>query len=282
MPDHQILVSVKMITYNHVHYIAQAIEGVLMQKTDFRFELVIGDDCSSDGTTQIIEDYVERYPNIIRAVIRKKNLGAKGNAKDLNNFLLGKYVALCEGDDYWTDPYKLQKQVKFFNYNPEYSLCFHSANVLREGKTQTNLFFNLEEREYSPNEIITKWVIPTATIMCRLEDYKKMIYREEYIFTDLVLFLTLAEYGKIWCINDCMSIYRRQPFGITQQKISLKKRVLHYETINKQFNYKYNKEIQQVLYMVYKSATKYEIKKFSIKFLLYLTYSVYFKFIKNR
>ena len=127
-----------MIAYNQGHFIRRAIEGILEQKTNFNFELVIGDDCSTDGTTQIIESYAKAYPRIIRHIVRKENLGAKCNAEDLNKFLSGKYVALCEGDDYWTNPLKLQKQADFMELHPGFSMCFHPAVVLREDNIETD------------------------------------------------------------------------------------------------------------------------------------------------
>ena len=122
-------VSVAMITYNHERFIAQAIESVLMQQTDFAVELVIGEDCSTDGTREIVRAYGERYPERVHPLLHEHNLGLKGH----NNFVAtlkacrGQYIALLEGDDYWTDPHKLQKQVDFLDGHPEYVGCFHNA-----------------------------------------------------------------------------------------------------------------------------------------------------------
>ena len=125
-------VSVHMITYNHERFIAQAIEGVLMQQTDFAVELVIGEDCSTDGTRAIVRRYGERYPERIRLLLQERNLGARANALATLNACRGQYIALCEGDDYWTDPTKLQKQVDFLESHPECSLCFHRVLVVYE------------------------------------------------------------------------------------------------------------------------------------------------------
>ena len=116
------LVSVKMITYNHAPYIAEAIEGVLQQKTDFPFELVIGEDCSTDGTQEIVFDYQKKYPDIIRVITSNKNVGAHKNGIRTEKACRGKYIAFCEGDDYWHHPRKLQKQVDFLERHPEYGL----------------------------------------------------------------------------------------------------------------------------------------------------------------
>ena len=116
------LVSVQMITYNHEPHIAQAIEGVLMQETDFSIELIIGEDCSTDRTRDIVLDYQKKYPEIIRVVTSEHNVGMIKNGWRTNKACRGKYIAFCEGDDYWTDPLKLQKQVDFLEVNPDYGL----------------------------------------------------------------------------------------------------------------------------------------------------------------
>ena len=116
------LVSVKMITYNHAPYIARAIEGVLQQKTEFPFELVIGEDCSTDGTREIVSEYQKRFPEIIRVVTSETNVGMIRNGYRTEKACTGKYIAWCEGDDYWHNPHKLQKQVEYMESHPECGL----------------------------------------------------------------------------------------------------------------------------------------------------------------
>ena len=123
------LVSVKMITYNHEPYIAQAIEGVLIQDTDFPIELVIGEDCSTDRTREIVLDYQKHYPKIIRLITSEKNVGAKENGYRTEQACRGKYIAFCEGDDYWHQPLKLQKQVDFLESNPDYGMVHSNAHL---------------------------------------------------------------------------------------------------------------------------------------------------------
>jgi len=123
------LVSVCMITYNHENFIKDAIEGILMQKTSFPIELIIGEDCSTDNTRKIVKDYEEKYPEIIFAQYSEKNLGMINNFLNVLQAARGKYIALCEGDDYWTDPLKLQKQVDFLEANPEYVICANRTKV---------------------------------------------------------------------------------------------------------------------------------------------------------
>src|SRR4030042_6002267 len=120
------LVSVKMITYNHAPYIAQAIEGVLQQKTNFPFELVIGEDCSTDGTRAIVLEYQRKYSDIIRVITSDNNVGAYENIRRTSKACRGRYVAFCDGDDFWHDPSKLQKQTDYLETHPECGLVYSS------------------------------------------------------------------------------------------------------------------------------------------------------------
>ena len=122
------LVSICCITYNHAPYIKECIEGFLMQKTTFPIEILIHDDCSTDGTTEIIKDYEKQYPDLIFPLYEEENQYQKGKASEIDFYnykrARGKYIAYCEGDDYWTDPLKLTKQVLFMEENPEIPCCF--------------------------------------------------------------------------------------------------------------------------------------------------------------
>ena len=124
-------VSVNIITYNHEKFIAQTVESVLMQETDFPIELIIGEDCSADGTRQIVKAYAEKYPNVIRVLFPERNLGMLRNFAAVLEASGGEYIAFCEGDDYWTDSQKLQRQVEFMEANPEMSLCHHVVEYVR-------------------------------------------------------------------------------------------------------------------------------------------------------
>lgn len=130
MVSDNIMVSVIMITYNHERFIREAIDSILMQKTNFCFEILIGDDASTDGTGKIVSEYADRFPNKIHAVIRTENIGATKNAYDILCRAKGKYLASCEGDDYWTDEYKLQKQVDVLEKNPQYVACVHPIGLV--------------------------------------------------------------------------------------------------------------------------------------------------------
>lgn len=134
----QPLVSICCITYNHAPYIRQCLDGFFMQKTTFPIEIIINDDCSTDGTTDIIREYEAKFPDIIKPIYHGANEYSKGVRGMFATYCFpkakGKYIALCEGDDYWIDPLKLQKQVNFMEANPEYSMCCSDAKIIADDK----------------------------------------------------------------------------------------------------------------------------------------------------
>jgi glycosyltransferase involved in cell wall biosynthesis len=144
------LVSVHMITYNHAQFIAQAIEGVLKQKKNFPIELVIGDDCSTDGTREIVFEYQKKYPDIIWVVFSDKNVGAKENFYRTMKACRGKFIAFCEGDDYWHKADKLQKQLDYMESHPECGLVYSSYDVY-------HVRLNKKIRDFIKYR---KWLIP--------------------------------------------------------------------------------------------------------------------------
>jgi glycosyltransferase involved in cell wall biosynthesis len=167
------LVSIMMVTYNHAPYITQAIEGVLKQKTNFPIELVIGEDCSTDGTREIVFGYQKKYPDIIRVIASDKNVGALENSERTAKTCRGKYIAFCEGDDYWHHPGKLQKQADYFESHPDCGLVFSSYDVYHvQSKKGIRDFI-----KYRKWEIPEKWDISdfvagkrgvlTCTVMVR-------------------------------------------------------------------------------------------------------------------
>lgn len=143
MDKNPVLLSICCITYNHENYISQAIEGFLAQKTSFNFEIIIHDDASTDATASIVKKYEQEHPNLIKAIYQTENQYSKG-IKPWPNFVFpiarGKYIALCEGDDYWTDPYKLQKQVDFLEANPEYFIHYTNEDTLDEQNIRTKSY----------------------------------------------------------------------------------------------------------------------------------------------
>ncbi|OWP61517.1 hypothetical protein CDA63_19070 [Hymenobacter amundsenii] len=213
------LVSVLLITYNHVSYIRQAIDGILMQEGPFEIELIVGDDCSTDGTSAIVDEYIASYPNIIRLLSRDKNLGASHNLDRCLSAGHGQYLATIEGDDYWTDPHKLARQVEFMDNNPDYSLCFHNALVVYEdgsGKASHPMTADLK-REYTLDDITRDWNIASASLLYRNGLLPKL---PEWAFegtaTDLPVISILANQGRVACLPEIMSVYRINNSGVTR------------------------------------------------------------------
>jgi len=210
-------VSVTMITYNHERFIAEAIEGVLMQQTDFAVELVIGEDCSTDGTRAIVRRYGERYPERIRLLLPERNLGARTNALATLNACRGRYIAVCEGDDYWTDPTKLQKQVDLLEAHPEWSLNFHRVLVVYEDGSSSSRELGPEQRKevYSLEDYLRTNLMQTASIVFRrdaLVDFPEWYYRAQ--IGDWAMVTLLAQHGDMGYIDEVMSVYRKHIGGI--------------------------------------------------------------------
>ena len=216
------MVTIRCIAYNQEKYIRDCLEGFVMQKTNFRFEAIVHDDASTDGTAAIIKEYAEKYPDIIKPILETENQYSKGDgslARIMDEACKGKYVAFCEGDDYWTDPQKLQKQVDFLEAHPEYSLCFHNATMhWEDGRAEDALFSHVENKEYSGVEVFRKWTIPTASVVIRYnEAYKewrrKAAVNKHFCYGDILCFLSASKSGKLYGMSDVMSVYRKQDGG---------------------------------------------------------------------
>lgn len=217
------LVSICCITYNHEHYIKDALEGFVMQKTNFPFEIVISDDCSKDGTRAMIAEYKTKYPHLIRDISPDKNMGATPNFLYVQQSAEGKYIALCEGDDYWTDPYKLQKQVDFMESHPDYVACFHNAFVdYGEGRY---LFNSLMENHYPTTEDIIerKWFISTQTLLYRNLHLQCPEWGYKVINGDYLNELLLAKEGKFYYMDDLMAVYRQMGQGVSATMLNANK-----------------------------------------------------------
>lgn len=208
------LVSIQCLVYNHEPYLRQCLDGFVMQKTNFKFEAIVHDDLSTDGSAAIIREYAEKYPDIIKPIFETENQYSKHDGsldRIMHEACKGKYIALCEGDDYWIDPLKLQKQVDFMEANPDYSLCFHNVMRLYENeKKRPNAFNSLREScDISLQQIISSWIIPTASICVKSLVFKHYpLWTKEIYSGDLTLSLIAYDLGKIRYLNDCMSVYR--------------------------------------------------------------------------
>lgn len=239
------MVSILMITYNHEKYIRQALDGILMQKVDFTYEVVIGEDCSQDNTRAILLEYKEKYPDRIRLILHEKNVGIGKNLGAVQRQCDGKYVAICEGDDYWTDPYKLKKQVSFLENHPEYIGTAHKIQVVDEygnfKKDSSSITF-CQDEVYTIKHV-EKGLLPgqTATLVYRnllINDLTAMDALENCnAIGDRKIALYLALNGNIYCFNEVMSHYRHVTEHGDSWNAKTKGKNLALYTIN------YNKEL---------------------------------------
>jgi glycosyltransferase involved in cell wall biosynthesis len=242
-----------MITYNHENFIKDAIEGILMQKTSFPIELIIGEDCSTDNTRKIVKDYEEKYPEIIFAQYSEKNLGMINNFLNVLQAARGKYIALCEGDDYWTDPLKLQKQVDFLEWNKEYSGCAHACEIryIEEDRRKIIRFNGKSDIDlgyYLTNNIF----LTTGSLIFKrsiIENYPK--WAQGLFAGDFVLKYLILLDGKMKYFDDVMSVYNKGVSGswskqpITQKRIDKEyfDNLLALQKINELSDYKYSVEV---------------------------------------
>lgn len=213
MANNETVVSILCPTYNHVNYIKDAIDSFLSQKTNFKFEILINDDASNDGTSELIKKYLKRHPNIIRAVFHKENEYSKGKRGMIVRYLLpkaeGKYIALCEGDDYWTDPHKLQKQVDFLDKHRDYALCFHPVKAIYENNEDKGYVYPNEKNaaKFTLTELFKENYIQTNSVVYRRQNYENLV--TNVMPGDWYLHVYHAQFGKIGFLREIMSIYRR-------------------------------------------------------------------------
>lgn len=188
----------------------QCLDGFLMQEGDFDLEILIHDDASTDGTKEIIEDYQRRYPDIIKPIFQTENQYSKGVRGFMARYNFtrakGKYIALCEGDDYWTDPTKIQKQVEVLEFNPDYILCFHKVQV--DGGEDHMV---LPKEHETIEDLAAKGnYIRTPSVLFRTAH---AIMPEQHVDSplgDLFVYLYLAQFGKLKYLDETMAVYRKQ------------------------------------------------------------------------
>lgn len=232
------LVSVKMITYNHAPYIAQAIEGVLQQTTNFPIELIIGEDCSTDDTRKIVLEYQKRHPDIIRVLTSEKNVGMKMNGLRVMKACRGRYVAFCEGDDYWHHPYKLQKQVDYLEQNPECGLVYSNYDVYHvKTKKLIKDWITYSKWEVPENPNIYSFFekynrvggkrveVLTCTVVLRKKLYEQIVESDPYLHKsqhflmgDTQLWIETANIARLHYIPESLSTYSITGESATRSK----------------------------------------------------------------
>lgn len=250
------LVSICCLCYNHEPYIRECLDGFMMQKTDFAFEVLIHDDASTDNSAQIIREYEVNYPDIIKPIYQTENQYSKGvGVTRVFQFprAKGKYIAMCEGDDYWTDPLKLQKQVDFLEENEEFSGCTHACSIYYEGQKREKTINHNGNSIISFGYFLNKRIfMATGSLIFRkriVEEYPE--WATKMFAGDFVLkYLILAD-GKIKYFNQVMSVYRKGAIGSWSNIENTQKKndkeyldnLIALQNINDSTNYKYKKEV---------------------------------------
>ena len=222
-------VSIWCITYNHEQYISEALDGILMQKTNFDYEIVVGEDKSRDNTRSMLLAYKEKHPDKIKLLLHDENIGMTANVIATLEACTGEYIALCEGDDYWTDPLKLQKQVDFLDDNKDYSLCFHDVikrNDENGRQVVTSYSNNISSVDIKDLALDSSYIF-TPSVVFRSFDFKCLIndqFKESKV-CDYFIFMYALRYGKGYMMKEVMSVYREASSSSVWSKNSTTKRI---------------------------------------------------------
>jgi glycosyltransferase involved in cell wall biosynthesis len=223
-------VSIHMVTFNHEKYIEKALDGALRQITNFDFEIIIADDCSTDTTQEICVAYQQKYPSKVKLIQRVNNLGAIKNFVDLFKYCNGKYVAICEGDDYWTDPYKLQKQIDLLEQYPSASMSVALIKTLDSNNKETteSPFINdtlplIYQKGLNKYFHTSTYVIRKESLELALKKYRKLF------INDTAICFLLINIGPFVLLNDVVSVYRQTNEGIWTGINQLRKDFQHYQ-----------------------------------------------------
>jgi glycosyltransferase involved in cell wall biosynthesis len=230
------LVSICCATYNHKAFIQDAIEGFLAQDVDFALEIIINDDASTDGTTAIIKEYQEKYSDLIRAVYQEENQYSKGGVSPFLHLLYpkanGKYIAMCEGDDYWTDPLKLQKQVNFLESNPDHVLACggwitvggdESSRTVVHGRPGDGKGFTFDLQD-----IASVWLTQPLTVVFRTEALCTRDFDSYELTRDVHLFYHLLKKGRGFYFREPLGVYRVHPDGVYSSLGNYERKYLRY------------------------------------------------------
>lgn len=233
--NEEIMVSIHCLAYNHEKYIAKALESFLAQKTEFKFEVLVHDDASTDHTAEIIREYERKYPDIIKPIYQTENQYSK-NVNIILDYQLprmrGKYVAVCEGDDYWIDPFKLQKQVDYMEAHDECTLTFHNAIIvdangqkIKDSFLPKNEFYKCYFRDessiYTADDMIRLDFAPTNSIMyrkCHVQNYMDFYQMRSRVCGDLIMRTLLPSLGYAYYFSEIMSAYRHGVAGSASQR----------------------------------------------------------------
>ena len=292
MPEEQYMVSVLCSTYNQIKYIRTCLDSLLNQKTNFKYEIIVKDDASTDGQQEIIKEYAKTYPDKVIPMLLEENHFSRGLGhlayEKFLNMSRGKYVAICEGDDFWTDENKLQIQVDFMEKHPECSLCGHAAYYANEdGTLRRDKYFRLieESRYLTTEELIENWMLATNSQLYRKSVRKDVVipYQGKCINGDYAALIYFSLKGKVYFLNRLMSAYRLFNIGSLSRAgrddLQLnKERILEFanmlDRIDAYTNGKYSASVEKfktkLLFSLFLSLNnREELKKYSQNMMCY-------------
>lgn len=243
--NNELIVSIKCLVYNHAPYLRECLDGFVMQKTNFKFEAIVHDDASTDESADIIKEYAEKYPDIIIPIYEEENQYSKRDgslSRIIAPYLRGRYIAICEGDDFWTDPYKLQKQVDYLENHPECGLIYTDCHIYNQKTNRTRVKRTHQTDKYG---LLVRNDIPTLTVCFRSEIYEK--YRlemssviSEFRMGDVPLWLYIANEAEIHHLPFISSSYRELDHSASHSQ-NIANQISFYESARncKFFYYKY-------------------------------------------
>lgn len=263
------IVSVCCLVYNHEPFLRECFEGFVMQQTTFPTEILVHDDASTDHSADIIREYTEKYPDLFKPIYQTENQYSKGvdvfsiNVKRAQ----GKYIAVCEGDDYWTDTLKLQKQVEFLENNSDFSLCFHKVKVWKqkEGVLVDDFITRKVSSETDIYELAKGNYIHTPSVVFRNDKrvFDSFIRMGRLGVGDYPLWMLCAQYGKIKEIDESMAIYRYGS-GIWTEESQLKKCLIWVKMLDKLDFFIENDEVKRMLCLQNHEYTQYIMKLYTM------------------
>ena len=222
--------NIHCITYNHEKFIAAALDGFLAQKTNFDFRIVVADDCSTDGTADILKIYAQKYPTKFTLILNDRNIGMMANYIKVFDACVAQYIAFCEGDDYWTDSLKLQKQIDFLDANPDFIQVFHNTMVMStDASRQPYLFSAPGQGEHceTKNLLESGSIIPTCTNVFRRFALEKIpAWVLPLGMADWPVNMLLSQKGKVKYLNDVMGVYRVHADGVWSATTAVNKCIM--------------------------------------------------------
>ncbi len=283
-------VSVTILTYNQVAFIGKTIESALNQVTDFEYEILVGDDCSTDGAREVILDYQKRFPDKVKAVLHPRNLGQNGLFNTIETLKLakGKYIAPLDGDDYWTNPHKLQKQVDFMEAHPDFSACFHNALITYEdGAPSHEVNAPDQKKVISVSDLIGEeeiWFMATSAVLFK---NGLMHYPDWFLKStsgDIPRYVILAQQGPIGYIPETMSVYRKNRAGASykdhyRDTRFLRNRIMMYRGINQETNREYDLPLRKNIARYYRMML--DARQFSRSYFRRAALALYYLYLRR-